>query len=143
MLTKKSSVRHWFFAALAVSSLLLGFINYVLFQPSVSFLQFLNIRSSGIFIDHPMIQNFFRGHFSDITWCISLYSCIILLHEKLNLSFADRLTLLSLPLLTEILQGFNLLPGTFDWYDILFYLLTLIITIRFFPHLIFKNYEKA
>jgi len=90
-----------------------------------------------------MIQNFFTGHFSDIVWCVSLYLCIIVLTERMNLNLADRLTLLLLPFLTEILQKFDLLPGTFDWYDILSYSLILVITIRFFPHLILKNYEKA
>ena len=143
MSAAKISVRHRNFLLIAFLSLSLGFVNYILFQPSVPFLQFLNIRSSEFFIDQPIIQNFFTGHFSDIAWCISLYLCIVVLSEKMNLALADRLALLLLPFLTEILQQFNLLPGTFDWYDVLSYLLILIITIHFFPHLIFKNYEKA
>lgn len=143
MLAGKISVRHRNFLLIAFLSLSLGFINYILFQPSVTFLQFFNIRSSGIFINQSLIQNFFSGHFSDIAWSVSLYLCVIVLSEKMNLALADKLALLLLPFLTEILQKFNLLPGIFDWYDLLSYLLILIITIRFFPHLIFKNYEKV
>jgi hypothetical protein len=143
MSATKISVRHKVFLSIAFFSLLLGFINYVLFQPSISLLQFLNTRSSAVFFNQSMIQNFFSGHFSDIAWCGSLYLCIIVLTEKMNLNLADKLALLLLPFLTEILQKFNLLPGTFDWYDILSYSLILVITIRFFPHLILKNYEKA
>ena len=143
MLAGKISVRHRNLLLIAFLSLSFGFINYILFQPSVSFLQLLNIRSSGIVIHQSEIQNFFSGYFSDIAWCVSLYSCIIFLYERMNLGFADRLALLSLPFLTEILQKLSLLPGTFDWYDMFFYSVILIITIRFFPHLILKNYEKA
>jgi hypothetical protein len=143
MLAEKISLRHRSLLLIAFLSLFFGFINYILFQPSVSFLQFLNIRSSVAFFHQSTIQIFFTGHFSDIAWCVSLYLSIIVLTEKMNLNLADKLALLLLPFFTEILQKFSLLPGTFDWYDILSYSLILVITIRFFPHLILKNYEKA
>ncbi len=143
MSTKKASFRHRLFLSIAILSFLTGSINYILFQPNIFFLQFLNIRLERIFIDPPIIQNFFSGYLSDIAWCISLYACTAVLSERMKAGLADKLALLLLPFLTEVLQKFSLLPGTFDWYDMLAYFGILIITIRLFPHLILKNYEKA
>ena len=142
MLVAKISVRYKVFLTVAMLSLFLGFINYILFQPAIPVLNFLNIKSSGITIPQTLLQNFFAGHLSDITWCISLYVCVVILSEKTNMGFADKIALLFLPFLTEILQKFHLLYGTFDWYDMVSYLVVLIIFIRFFPQLIFKSYEK-
>ena len=142
MLVAKISVRHKVFLAIASLSLFLGFINYILFQPDIPVLNFLSIKTSGIKIPQTLIQNFFAGHLSDIAWCISLYLCVLVLSEKMYLGFADKIALLFLPFLTEILQGSHLLYGTFDWYDMISYLVVLIIFIHLFPHLIFKSYEK-
>lgn len=143
MLVAKIPSRHKVFLAVALLSLFFGFINYIIFQPNIPVLSFLKFNNSSARIPSALLQIFFVGHFSDIAWCISLYLCVVVLSEKIRLSFADRIILLFLPFFTELLQKFHLLYGTFDWYDMISYLIVLIIFIRIFPNLIFKNYEKA
>lgn len=143
MLTVKISPRHKVFLTIAALSLFLGVINYIIFQPDIPVLNFLKFNHSSVRILSPLLRIFFVGHFSDIAWCISLYLCVVVLSEKIQLSFADRIVLLFLPFFTELLQKFHLIYGSFDWYDMISYSVVLIIFIRLFPHLIFKNYEKA
>ena len=143
MLVAKISVRHKVFLTVAVLSLFLGFISYIIFQPDIPILIFLKLNHSSARIPSGLFQIFFAGHFSDIAWCISFYLCVVVLSERIRLSFADRVILLFLPFFTELLQKFHLIDGTFDWYDMISYLIVLIIFIRIFPNLIYKNHEKA
>ena len=143
MLVAKISSRHKVFLTIASLSLFLGFTNYIIFQPDIPVLIFFKFNHSSATVPSLFFQNFFVGHFSDIAWCISLYLCVVVLSEKVQLSFADRIVLLFLPFFTELLQKFHLIYGTFDWYDMISYLIVLIFFVSIFPNLINKNHEKA
>ncbi len=143
MLATKQSSRQRIYLTIAALSLFLGLINYILFQPGISLFVFLNIKPSGYNTDQILFQKFLSGHLSDIAWCISLYLCVLALAEKFGLKIPDKLALLFLPFLTEILQGFHLVYGTFDWYDMFTYLIVLAIFLLFFPQLIFNKHEKS
>lgn len=139
----KISVRPKVFLTFAALFLFFGYVNYILFHPDSYFLSFFNLKFSVITISQTSLQNFFSGQFCDIAWCVSLYLIIVMLSEKMYLHLADRFILLLLPFVTELLQKFQWMPGTFDWYDLMSYFIVLIIFILLFPHLIFTSYEKV
>jgi hypothetical protein len=139
----KISARHKVFLTVATLSLFLGFFNYILFQPDLYLLAFPQPDEALVTFFSSSLHHFFAGHFSDIAWCVSLYLCVVILSEQEKSGLADRIALLMLPFLTEIAQRVHLMYGTFDWYDIISYLIVLAIFIRLFPHLIFNNHEKA
>ncbi len=114
--------------------------RHKLFLSVAAFCLFAGMISYGFFGQIP-VPHFIAGHFADIAWCVSLYLCTIILSEKKLLGFADRLALLVLPFLTETLQAFGFMHGTFDWYDMLSYSAVLLVLQQFFPYLIFKPDE--
>lgn len=143
MLVAKISGRNKVFLTIAVLSLFLGLLNYILFEPSVAAGKIFHLRFDSIVIQQTFLRRFLIGHISDIAWATSLYLCVVVLSAEIRLQLADRIALLLLPFLTEILQGLHLINGTFDWYDMISYTIVLIIFLSFFPQLIFKKNEKA
>jgi len=139
----KLSLRHKIMLDLALLSLLFGVLNYLLFQSNISFFNAIHIQQGKtFFIKSSELRAFMRGYFSDITWCCSLYLVTIVLSERSSLHFYGKILILFLPFMVEFAQHFNLIPGTFDWYDLLTYLIILILAIIFFPTLIAKQNEN-
>ncbi|MBQ6277973.1 MAG: hypothetical protein IJK62_14855 [Bacteroidales bacterium] len=111
-----------------------GSIVYLFFRPNIILFNKLGMTNflSGIQIEVNVSQNFFV-HFlmyclSDVLW----YSALLILAstfyvKEVLVSKILFATMVLMPFVLELLQLARLLPGTFDWYDIVFYCITLII----------------
>jgi hypothetical protein len=108
-------------------SLLIGAANYFFFTPHIIFFKWLGIESAkSITINHHGLFLFLKGYFSDIMWCIALCLITVVLNRRNYLHGFDKVLILLTPFMSEAAQYFSLLPGTFDWLDILAYLITII-----------------
>jgi hypothetical protein len=137
------SQRHKKNLLLAILSLLLGYLNYLLFQPHIAFFDFISIApAKPYFIQNKLLRNFMTGHFSDIAWCCSLYLVTALLTELNYLYVSGKILILLLPFILEIAQYFHIVGGRFDWFDLLSYLIILLLFFKLFPALKFKRNEK-
>ncbi len=135
------SVRHKTFLLLAAGLLLAGVFNYYLFQPGILLLEpFHPVRRS--LNDYSFLQLFLIGYFSDAAWCGALMLVTVVLSEHRLLYFRNKMLILLLPFAIEAAQGFGLLKGTFDWYDLLTYGSVECASIILFPSLIFPLYEN-
>lgn len=142
-LKMKLSVRHKKIISLAAFLLLLGSINYLLFQPRILFFDLIHIsREKPIYIANANIRHFLSGHFSDMAWCCSLYLITVVLTELKHLHLFSKWLILLLPFIIETAQYFGIINGTFDGYDLLSYLMILIFFMLFFPSLKLFAYEK-
>lgn len=115
---------------LAIISLLLGIGIYYFFRtPIIAFakLHITQVEIQTINKDNPIIY-FLIYCLPDALWYMSLLLVQSLFFEEKG--WLNRLlvgTAISLPFLLEIGQYFELISGTFDWYDILTYCITLLI----------------
>jgi hypothetical protein len=113
---------------LALVALLLGAANYFLVTPQIVLFHWLGIYHTQSFLaDHSLLTLFFKRHFSDAAWCTALCLVISYLSIHKYLTTPDKFLLLSLPFASEAGQYFSIVPGTFDWLDILTYLIVIII----------------
>lgn len=143
-MNNKLSLRHKIMLESAFLILLFGVLNYLLFQSDIAFFKTMHIQQGETFsIQNSDIRAFMKGYFSDITWCCSLYLVTIVLSERNSLHLYGKILILLLPFIVEFSQHFNLIPGIFDWYDLLTYLIILVLAIIFFPTLITKKNENA
>lgn len=111
-----------------------GSIVYLFFRPNIILFNKLGMTNflSGIQIEVNVSQNFFVYFLmyclSDVLW----YSALLILAstfyvKEVLVSKILFATMVLMPFVLELLQLARLLPGTFDWYDIVFYCITLII----------------
>lgn len=129
----RSFARHKKLAALALLCLLLGAFNYYLFQPGIYLFKFLPFHPERTYyITDTFIRHFMTGYFSDICWCCSLYLVMVLLTELEYLHVSGKIIILSLPFIVEIAQYFHIIPGVFDWFDLLTYGIILIVFLKLF-----------
>src|SRR5579862_712251 len=128
----------------AFVALLLGVINYFLLSPQIFLFRWLDVHpATSILINHKELALFFRGYFSDITWCVALCLVTIALDTHNKLRAIDKFLVLSLPFASEFAQYFSLIPGTFDWFDLLTYLIIILTFNIVFPSkLIPVNVQK-
>ena len=136
------SGRHKNLLALALISLCLGFLNYVIIQHRIPLFNFVTLNQNPFFVKNSLLRHFLNGYFSDITWCCALYWTTIVLDELNYLHFRWKVIILLLPFIVETAQYFQLINGTFDWYDMLTYLLVMILFLIFYPSLRISNHEK-
>jgi hypothetical protein len=136
------SIRHTLFLAAAFALLLTGAIQYISLQPTSWIAHFFPSTPVQIHLSNNHINDLIRFHLSDITWATALYTCVVVLAEKMRISLRERCALLSLPFITELLQKLHIINGTFDWFDMLCYEIVLSLFLLIFPHLIHYNYEK-
>lgn len=121
---------------LAGISLLLGLLNYFFFQPHIDFFQFIPLHPRKQYlIQNNGIRQFMTGYFSDFAWCSALYLVIVILSELNYLNIYCKILTLSLPFIIETAQHLGIIQGTFDWYDVLTYAITLLASIAIFPTL--------
>lgn len=112
----------------AFVALFLGVANYFLFNPHIVLFHWFGIHPAEfIIIQHSVWSLFFRGYFSDMAWCTALCLAIRYLSKHQHLSNSDKLLILLTPFISEIGQYLSFIPGTFDWFDILTYLIVIII----------------
>ncbi len=140
----KSTLKSSLLLIAASVSLLTGVANYFLFRPHILFFKWLNIESAkSITVNHNNVYFFFNGYFSDIAWCIALCLVTKALDGYNCLRSPDKIFILLTPFVSEIAQYFSLIPGTFDWLDILSYIVVIITFNKFFsPALISFNMKK-
>lgn len=116
---------------LSVLLLLCGFLTYYFFRPEVvavsmlhSFVPLPQYRLPGTW-NRSVVQAL-AGHLPDICWYASLLLAgMCCLPQTGSRRFA--LLFATAPLMLELLQGVHMIPGTFDWWDILDYSLTLLL----------------
>ena len=118
----------------------IGTFNYFAFRPKIFAFKILNnlgiCNNNPYYLNNEFLSLFVRNYLSDILWCAALIHLVLFLIEK-NVPLVYCVILLNFPILTEILQLIKVLPGTFDWIDIIFYIL--ILSIYFYQ--ILKTYH--
>ncbi len=127
----------------ALACLLLGVINYLLFQPNILAFHIAGFSSGNpLLIQNETLRHLMTGYFSDIMWCSALYLVTVVVSRLIFLQLFQKLLILTLPFIVEAAQYFRIIGGTFDWYDILLYAAILLVFIICFPVLISVKYEK-
>ncbi len=130
------SLRHKRLSGLAILALALGSINYYLFSPGIFLFKILPIPSERYwYIPNSFARHFMTGYFSDICWCTALYLATAVLTELKYLHLSGKIIILLLPFIIEALQYFHLIPGTFDWFDLLTYGIILMVFMKLFKTL--------
>lgn len=131
--SEKTHMKGFSFLLLALCCLLAGSIIYLLYLPSSLFIK-LSISGSALLDLQQKIQllkylfpdsAFTRYHLPDILWYQSLLFILYYIYhiKKLfNISLIYYFSLF-LPFILEFLQLPGVIPGTFDWLDLLFYFL--------------------
>ena len=111
-----------------------GSIVYLFFRPNIILFNKLGVTDflSGIQIEVNASHNFFVYFLmyclSDVLWYLALLILASTFYVKeVLVSKILFATMVLMPFVLELLQLARLLPGTFDWYDIVFYCITLII----------------
>ncbi len=111
----------------AILLLISGLAAYWFLRPGFYFFEFLGITNPHtIAVSDNALSLFLRNYFADIVWCIAVFQIASLLMQK-KYPLVYFYSLIALPFLSEILQGFKVIKGTFDWIDILIYLSILVI----------------
>lgn len=130
------SARHIKLLGLAFLSLSAGMLNYYFFQSRIFFFElFPHSGHRPILIVDKTLRGFLLGYFSDIAWCTALYLVGVVLAESNLLQKQWKILILLLPVISEFAQFFHFIPGIFDWYDILVYVVIIAAFCKFFPAL--------
>ncbi|MCE3282949.1 MAG: hypothetical protein K0Q66_1686 [Chitinophagaceae bacterium] len=120
-----------------------GTANYFYIRPDIALFRAFSITREPLFIPATPVRMFLAGYFSDITWCVALCATIFFLRRKGFLETWGSLLVLTLPFLTEAAQYAHIIPGTFDWFDMVIYAAIVTTFIIFTPILKFHGYEKT
>lgn len=123
----------------ALLSLLIGCVNYWLFQPHIIAFAWMGKVSSGPLITlHPgLFRTIVTGYVADAAWCTALCFVVLFFNNLKYLNTAGKIIILTVPYLSEIIQKTGILQGTFDWIDILLY--TMIISVFALFSTLFKT----
>ncbi len=109
--------------------LLSGLVVYWLFRPGLVFFHWLGLHNPHPLVAFGVFQPFFKNHFADIAWCAAVFTIARLLRER-NFPPFYASFLLALPFLNELFLAFRLIPGTFDWVDVLIYTVLFLLFFR-------------
>ena len=139
----KLSVKYKFIFFIAGISLLAGYFYYLLFQPDIILFKIMGVHVNAYGLKNNFILHFFTGYFSDIAWCFALCCIVFTLAELKHISHSGKILLLLLPFITEAMQYYGIINGTFDWFDILTYAIIITVFVLFFPNLKTYDYEKS
>lgn len=114
----------------SIALLMIGTGIYFIFRIPIRVFEMLGITQYQIVVlktQNPF--NYFLVYcFSDALWYMSLL--LLQTYFLIGKGFLNRLLIIiaiMLPFLLEVFQYFDIMSGTFDWYDILTYCLTLIL----------------
>lgn len=114
---------------IAILSLIIGAAIYALCRVDILFLEIIDdpFKYMKCIPNKSVISYFIVYCLPDMLWYISL----LLIQYKLGINLrASKIILyiaISLPFILEGLQYLHVIHGTFDWWDMLCYLLTLIL----------------
>ena len=100
--------------------LLAGLLVYWLYRPGIYLFDFLGIGNAAPLLASGAFDMLLRNHFADAAWCAAAFAFASFLRDN----HYPRLyfhALLALPFLSELSQAARLVPGTFDWLDLLLY----------------------
>ena len=119
-------------AILAFIMLVLGSLIYIFFREEVIFTSWItnrvDIPNYGYLINgDTVIGHILLYSLADALWYGALLFMDLLLRSDTPYSRVITYLTMALPFIWECSQLLDILPGTFDWTDILIYLLTLII----------------
>lgn len=107
---------------LAFVCLCLGLVNYALFRKNIIVLNFFRFNPQFAFSLKPrLLHTFMMNYFSDMMWCMALCFVTVAFSELNILNRSGKMIILMVPFITEVAQNFGIIPGTFDWYDLLLY----------------------
>jgi hypothetical protein len=135
--------RHIVLFSLSLSCLLIGFLIYFFFRPDTLFLHVLSIdHLSNYYIPNSILRGIVKNHSADAIWAMSLYLLALGLYELKYLKYSGKIAIMILPFIIEVAQYFKILPGTFDWYDLLTYAIILSVFSGIIPSLNILKYEK-
>lgn len=138
------SRRHKKLLAFALLILMLGFINYYLFVPRLYLFRLIPLPpEKTYYIPNTFIRQLMTGYFSDACWCCALYLVTAILAELNYLQITGKIIILSLPFCIEFAQYFKLIPGIFDWFDLLTYGIILVVFLKIFQVLKPTRHEKV
>jgi hypothetical protein len=104
----------------ALLFLVSGVIVYWICRPEMLLFQWLQI-------DHAAPQNntgilkFLNNYYGDLVWVIALCLVTYYLAERKLAGRFSVTVLLLLPFISELGQYMVIIPGVFDWYDLLIY----------------------
>jgi hypothetical protein len=127
--------------SITILLLLSGIIAYWFFRPGIFFFDLISIHNTKpVVLYDEWLSVFFRNHYADIAWCAAVFLTASVIREK-NMPRIYFNILIILPFLSEVLQGCNLIFGTFDWIDLSIYLLLYIfLSPQNFPNM--QNVKK-
>ena len=109
--------------------LLSGLVAYWLFRPRLVIFHWLNVHNPHPIVLPGVLQYFFKNYFADLVWCAAAYTIARLLRERRYPTLYSGF-LVALPFLSEVAQALRLLPGTFDWGDVLVYAILCVLFFR-------------
>ncbi len=114
----------------SIALLMIGTGIYFIFRTPIRVFEMLGITQyQTVVLKTQNPFNYFLVYcFSDALWYMSLL--LLQTYFLIGKGFLNRLLIIiaiMLPFLLEVFQYFDIMSGTFDWYDILIYCLTLIL----------------
>jgi hypothetical protein len=105
----------------AILLLISGLAAYWFFRPGIYFFKLLGANNPNtVFISDNALSLFTKNYFADIVWCIAVFQIASFLKQR-KYPPVYFYSLIILPFLSEILQGFKIINGTFDWIDVSIY----------------------
>jgi hypothetical protein len=116
-------IRHPLLVSLVM--LLLGTINYYIFRSNIYLFDWLHIQGIGYRLPNTELHEFCKNYLSDFFWILFILFLMIWMRKK-NIPALYGYLLLALPIVSEIGQYYKIFPGTFDWVDILIYIIVIL-----------------
>ena len=103
-----------------------GLLVYWFFDANIIFFKVTGITHlpSGNW-NHSPVALLIRNYLPDFLWAMAVMNTAVFIWEK-KFPMIYVYMLFALPFLSEIMQVFKLVPGTFDWYDLLVYVIVFI-----------------
>lgn len=130
-------------AAAAIVCLLLGAMMYLLFREDIIFINLLKLNK--VCHRHSLGESAFAYWFiycfPDALWYISLilFQTVLSRHYNTLCRVAFWVIILALPYALEILQYLRLMYGTFDWWDMITYLVITILLLCLKTFFLFQS----
>jgi hypothetical protein len=101
--------------------LLSGLLVYWFFDANIIFFKIIGLNHlSTVKWMHSPIAFLIRNYLPDFLWAMAVMLTAVFLQEK-KIPAVYVYILFALPFISEVMQGFKIVPGTFDWYDLLVY----------------------
>jgi len=111
----------------AILFLVSGLLIYWFFNPEIYFFEILGLHNNNrIIIPSNNLFLFLKNYAADMLFCAAAFTTALYLSKR-RYPTGYTCSLVALPFLSEILQGLQIMHGTFDWIDLLIYAMLLTI----------------